>query len=46
MKERESRHVKISVTNIKFTEARSEKQHTGSAACLPKKPPNIAYVPQ
>lgn len=45
MKEREARLIKISVANVKFTDARGEKHHAGSAACLPKKPPNIAYVP-
>jgi|JI9StandDraft_1071089.scaffolds.fasta_scaffold208078_1 hypothetical protein len=45
MKERE-RLIKISVANVKFTEVRNDKQHTGSAACLPKKQPNIAYIPQ
>lgn len=46
MKEREARVIKISVANVKFGERYCEKAHTGSAVCLPKKPPNIAYVPQ
>ncbi len=42
---KEIRQIKISVANIKLTDNKCEKGYAGSAACLPKKPPNIAYIP-